>query len=67
MPEKCSSSKGFIFHITVNIGSFMINGFGVLAAKIQPPLRCLQFPPQYLKFCMSLELGKIFFFLPQES
>lgn len=66
MPERCSSSKGIIFQTTINIGSFMINGFGVLAAKIQPPLRYLQFPPQYLNFCTSQELEKAFF-LPQES
>lgn len=28
--------------------------------KIQPLLRCLQFPPQYLNFYMSQELGKGF-------
>lgn len=65
MPERCSS-KGIIFQKTLNIGCFVVNGFGVLAAKIQLPLRCLQFPPQYPDSCMSQELGKAFF-LPQES
>lgn len=41
---KRSSSKGIIFQTTIKICSFMSNVFGVLAAKIHPALRCLQFP-----------------------
>lgn len=57
--REISSSKVIIPQTTINIRSCMSNIFDVLEVKLHPPLRHLQFPPQYFSFCMAQELGKV--------